>query len=44
MHFALGFVAKENPTIENIIDHRDHIVGFVNSGHVGLDSDFYGIS
>ncbi len=43
MNFAPGFVAKENPTVENVVDHIDHIVELVGPDHVGLGSDFDGI-
>lgn len=43
MNFAPGFVAKENPTVENVVDHMDHIVSLVGPNHIGLGSDFDGI-
>jgi len=43
MNFAPAFVAKENPTVENVVDHVDHIVELVGPDYVGLGSDFDGI-
>ena len=43
MNFAPAFVAKENATVENVVDHIDHIVDLVGPEHVGLGSDFDGI-
>jgi membrane dipeptidase len=43
MNFAPAFVAKENPTVENVVDHIDHIVELVGPDYVGLGSDFDGI-
>jgi membrane dipeptidase len=43
MNFAPAFVAKENPTVEDVVDHIDHIVDLVGPDHAGLGSDFDGI-
>ena len=43
MNFAPGFVAKENATVEDLVDHIDHIVNLVGPDHVGLGSDYDGI-
>ncbi len=43
MNFAPAFVAKENATVENVVDHIDHIVDLVGPDYVGLGSDFDGI-
>ena len=43
MNFAPAFVAKENATVENVVDHIDHIVDLVGPEYVGLGSDFDGI-
>lgn len=45
MNFCPPFVAKGGQaTIDMLIDHIDHIVGLVGFDHVGLGSDFDGIS
>jgi membrane dipeptidase len=36
--------ALDNPTIETLIDHIDHAVEIAGIDHVGLGSDFDGIS
>ncbi len=43
MNFAPAFVAKENATVENVVDHIDHIIDLVGPDYVGLGSDFDGI-
>ncbi len=43
MNFAPAFVSKENATVENLVDHIDHIVDIVGPDYVGLGSDFDGI-
>jgi membrane dipeptidase len=43
MNFAPAFVAKENATVEDLVDHIDHIVNLVGPDYVGLGSDFDGI-
>jgi membrane dipeptidase len=43
MNFAPSFVAKENPTVEDVVGHIDHIVDLVGPDHAGLGSDFDGI-
>lgn len=43
MNFAPSFVDEENPTVETLVDHIDHIVDLVGPDHVGLGSDFDGI-
>jgi membrane dipeptidase len=42
MNYLGGFVAKEDPNIERMVDHVDHIVDLVGPDHVGLGSDFDG--
>ncbi|MFB0558853.1 MAG: membrane dipeptidase, partial [Candidatus Bathyarchaeia archaeon] len=42
-NFAPAFVAKENATVENVVDHIDHIIDLVGPDYVGLGSDFDGI-
>ncbi|MFB0558396.1 MAG: dipeptidase, partial [Candidatus Bathyarchaeia archaeon] len=42
MNFAPAFVAKENATVENVVDHIDHIIDLVGPDYVGLGSDFDG--
>ena len=44
MNFAPAFVDKEEATVERVVDHIDHIVNLVGPDHVGLGSDFDGIS
>lgn len=44
MNFAPAFVRPEAPTIEDLLDHIDHICRLVGPDHVGLGSDFDGIS
>jgi len=43
MNFCPPFVAAENATIEDMLNHVDHIVQLVGPDHVGLGSDFDGI-
>ncbi|HHW99120.1 MAG TPA: membrane dipeptidase [Firmicutes bacterium] len=44
MNFAAGFVkADGQPTLDDLLDHIDHIVQLVGPHHVGLGSDFDGI-
>ncbi|MFP3951333.1 MAG: dipeptidase [Candidatus Bathyarchaeia archaeon] len=43
MNFAPSFVDKEDPSVETLVDHIDHIVELVGPEHVGLGSDFDGI-
>ena len=43
MNFAPAFVAPEQPTIEDMLNHIDHIVKLVGPDHVGMGSDFDGI-
>jgi len=38
--FLPQFVAKENATVEHVLDHLDHFVNLVGSEHVGLGPDF----
>ena len=42
--FAPGFIHPVKATVERVVDHIDHIVEFVGVDHVGLGSDFDGIS
>jgi len=42
MNYLGGFVDKENPNLERMVDHVDHIVELVGPDHVGLGSDFDG--
>jgi membrane dipeptidase len=44
INFAPAFVDKEEATVEKVVDHIDHIVNLVGPDHVGLGSDFDGIS
>ena len=44
MNFAPGFVHPTHATVQGVVDHVDHIVGLVGPDHVGLGSDFDGIS
>lgn len=44
MNFAPAFVDKEKATVKRLVDHIDHIVDLVGVDHVGLGSDFDGIS
>ena len=43
MNFCPPFVAAENPSLDKMLDHIDHIVQLVGPNHVGLGSDFDGI-
>ena len=45
MNYAPAFVKKngEGATIEDLVDHIDHIVKLVGPDHVGLGSDYDGI-
>ncbi|GAH49252.1 unnamed protein product, partial [marine sediment metagenome] len=44
MNFAPAFVAKDNPTVEDLVDHIDHIVNLVGPDYVGIGADFDGIT
>lgn len=44
MNFAPAFVHKDKATVAGVLDHVDHIVALVGPDHVGLGSDFDGIS
>ena len=44
MNFAPGFVHPTQATVQGVVDHIDHIVNLVGPDHVGLGSDFDGIS
>lgn len=45
INFCPAFVRSEGPvTVDDLIDHIDHIVDLVGYDHVGLGSDFDGIS
>ncbi len=45
MNFAAAFVKDDGkPTLDHLLDHIDHIVNLVGPAHVGLGSDFDGIS
>lgn len=45
MNFAASFVREDgHPTLDDLLNHIDHIVALVGPEHVGLGSDFDGIS
>lgn len=44
MNFSPSFISKDKATVERLVDHVDHIVELVGADHVGLGSDFDGIS
>jgi membrane dipeptidase len=44
MNFAPSFVHPTNPCVSTLVDHIDHIINLVGPDHVGLGSDFDGIS
>lgn len=45
MNFAASFVREDgHPTLDDLLNHIDHIVQLVGPEHVGLGSDFDGIS
>lgn len=44
MNFASSFVHREKATLERLVDHIDHVVQLVGVEHVGLGSDFDGIT
>ncbi|UCH56875.1 MAG: dipeptidase, partial [Candidatus Bathyarchaeota archaeon] len=44
MNFAPAFVDKDKATVQRVVDHIDHIVELVGPDHVGLGSDFDGIT
>lgn len=44
MNFAPAFVSKDNPTVEDLVDHIDHIVNLVGPDYVGIGADFDGIT
>ena len=44
MNFAPSFVHPVHATVQGVVDHIDHIVELVGPDHIGLGSDFDGIS
>ena len=40
MNFLGQFVKEENPTVEDILDHIDHVAGLVGVEHIGLGPDW----
>jgi membrane dipeptidase len=44
LNFAPAFVSADNADVSTLINHLDHIVQLVGPDHVGLGSDFDGIS
>ena len=38
--FLPQFVAKESPTVEDVLDHIHHFINLVGSEHVGIGPDF----
>ncbi|MDP3058838.1 MAG: dipeptidase [bacterium] len=45
MNMAAEFVHEsEEPTIEHVVDHIEHIIGLVGSKHVGIGADYDGIT
>jgi len=44
MNFAPSFVHPVHATVQGVVDHIDHIVELVGPCHVGLGSDFDGIT
>lgn len=42
--FVPGFLSKEPADLEHVLAHIDYIVGLVGDDHVGLGSDFDGIT
>jgi membrane dipeptidase len=44
VNFAPNFIHPVKATVERVVDHIDHIVSLVGIDHVGLGSDFDGIS
>ena len=46
--FRAGYLAKEvaafRPPVDRIVDHMDYIINLIGDDHVGLGSDFDGIS
>jgi len=44
VNFAPNFIHPVKATVERVVDHIDHIVELVGVDHVGLGSDFDGIS
>jgi membrane dipeptidase len=40
VNFFPGFIDPENPTIDRIVDHIDHIVQVAGLDHVGIGPDF----
>lgn len=44
MNFAPKFVDKKKANVRSLVDHIDHVVDLVGVDHVGLGSDFDGIS
>ena len=44
MNFSAAFVAPGEATLDDMLNHIDHITNLVGADHVGLGSDFDGIS
>jgi membrane dipeptidase len=44
INFAPSFIHPSYATVERVVDHIDHIVELVGPDHIGLGSDFDGIS
>jgi membrane dipeptidase len=44
LNFAPAFVSAQQASLDGLLDHLDHIVALVGPDHVGLGSDFDGIS
>jgi len=42
LSYVPGFVDKENPTLERLLDHVDHIAAVAGVDAIGLGSDFDG--
>jgi len=44
VNFSPSFISRDEPTVDKVVDHIDHIVELVGVEHAGLGSDFDGIS
>lgn len=43
LNFGGAFVHPDNPTVETLVDHIEHVVKLVGPDQIGLGSDFDGI-
>jgi len=44
MNFYSSFICEREPSLDRLVDHIEHIIGLVGPDHLGIGSDFDGIS